>query len=364
MCGKRRLLLLFGGRSGEHDVSVASALSMLKALAGGGQAESCPCFEIVPVGISREGRWRVGQGSLRMLQESVLFSKQDSETLALALPPDEGPRSVAEVLRSVDVVFPLLHGPFGEDGTVQGMLELADVPYVGSGVLGSALGMDKLAMKAAFIAAGLPVAPYVGVLRSRWRRDPEATEAALEEELGYPMFVKPANMGSSVGISKVHDRGELPDALELASRYDRRLIVEKGLQARELECGVLGNDDPQASVVGEIKPGAEFYSYEAKYLADCAESELPARVAPDISREIRRLAVEAFKAVDAAGMARVDFFLVGDSEVYLNEINTIPGFTPISQFPRLWQASGLEYPELVARLVDLALERHRERTEG
>ncbi|MDQ3855829.1 MAG: D-alanine--D-alanine ligase, partial [Chloroflexota bacterium] len=289
-----------------------------------------------------------------------LFSGAGVGTAAL-VPCSDAPRSSGDALRSVDVVFPLLHGPYGEDGTVQGMLELAGVPYVGAGVLGSALSMDKLAMKAAFRAAGLPVGPYAAVLRSRWEREPDVVMSELEAQLSYPMFVKPANMGSSVGITKVHDRGELPGALELAASYDRRLIVEQGLEARELECGVLGNDDPEASVVGEIVPGAEFYSYEAKYMSEASRSEIPARVPDDISREVQKLAVEAFKSVDAAGMARVDFFLVGGMKLYLNEINTIPGFTPISQFPKLWRASGLTYEQLVYRLVDLALERHAER---
>lgn len=349
---KLRLLVLFGGRSAEHDVSVASALAMLQALRGSG-------IEVIPVGISREGKFLPGQGAVEMLGEAQLFSAgADSRALAAL---DSSPRSLDEALAASEVVFPLLHGPLGEDGAVQGMLEIAGVPYVGSGVLGSALGMDKLAMKAAFRAAGLPVAPYAEVIRSEWRRDPGSVEERLERELGYPMFVKPANMGSSVGISRVTRQAELRPALETAARYDRRLVVEAGLLVRELECGVLGNDAPEASVVGEILPGDEFYTYEAKYIKEGSASEIPARVSGDISREIQDLAVQAFKAVDAAGMARVDFFLVGDRDIYINEINTIPGFTPISQFPRLWQASGLEYPELVRRLAELAVERHADR---
>ena len=349
-----RLLLLFGGRSAEHDVSVASAIAMMRALR---DTE----IQVFPLGISREGRWKLGEGALRMLGQSALFSAgEDIGTLALA---DSTPRSVVEALGAVDVVFPLLHGPFGEDGTIQGMLELADVPYAGAGVLGSALSMDKLAMKAAFRAAGLPIAPYAGLLRSEWRQNPDTMLRALEEQLPYPMFVKPANLGSSVGISKVRDRDELASALDLAACFDRRLIVEQGLEARELECGVLGNDEPQASVVGEILPGAEFYDYEAKYVGETAQSQIPADVPDDISREIRDFAVRAFQEVDAAGMARVDFFLVG-SDIYLNEINTIPGFTPISQFPMLWQASGIDYPDLVRTLVALAMERHGERQQS
>ncbi|MDP9353262.1 MAG: D-alanine--D-alanine ligase [Chloroflexota bacterium] len=348
-----RLLLLFGGRSAEHDVSVASAVAMLRALKGSD-------IEVTPLGISREGRWRIGQRANAMLESTALFAAGGEAVSDLtAISPAVS--SVAQALRDVDVVFPLLHGPYGEDGTVQGLLELADVPYVGSGVLGSALSMDKLAMKAAFRSEGLPVAPYEGVTRARWRSEPGQVRAELEGALGYPMFVKPANMGSSVGVSKVHHSEELSPAMEEAARYDRRLIVEQGLDARELECGVLGNDSPEASVVGEILPGAEFYDYEAKYVGEHSATRIPAELPRDISREIRRIAVAAFQAVDAAGMARVDFFLVGTDQIYLNEINTIPGFTPISQFPRLWQASGVEYVELVRRLAQLAIERHAER---
>lgn len=364
MSGERpiRMLLLFGGRSAEHEVSIASALAMMRALQGSG-------IEVLPLGIARDGRWRIGEPAARMLGESALFQAGESqkpgeaEERPRALPPvAEPPRSLGEALKAVDVVFPLLHGPLGEDGTVQGLLELADVPYVGAGVLGSALGMDKLAMKAQFEAAGLPVGPYVGVRRSRWREAPEAVEEELVEALGFPMFVKPANMGSSVGVSKVRTRDELGPALAAAARYDRRLVVERGLEARELEVGVLGNEAPEASVVGEVLPGAEFYSWEAKYVHEGARSEIPARLSPDISRRLRALAVRAFEAVDAAGMARVDFFLVGDSEIVINEINTIPGFTPISQFPLLWSAAGVPYPDLVRRLAELALERHAERS--
>ncbi len=347
-----RILLLFGGRSAEHDVSVASAIAMMRALEGTG-------IEVLPVGISRVGQWQLGDSALRMLGDSALFRSSDTDVCSLALV--NGARSFEESLRSADVVFPLLHGPYGEDGTVQGLLELADVPYVGSGVLGSALGMDKIAMKAVFEHAGLPVVPYRALSRSAWRRDPQAVEQWLEDELGYPMFVKPANMGSSVGISKVHGRQELRPALGRASRHDRRLLVERGLEARELECGVLGNDEPSASVVGEIQPGEEYYSYEAKYIHDCAVSVIPADVPHEVSQRVREMAVTAFRAVDAAGMARVDFFLVGGRDIYINEINTIPGFTPISQFPRLWAASGVSYPELVERLAELALERHAQR---
>lgn len=351
---KIRMLLLFGGRSAEHDVSVASALSMMKALEG-------TDIHILPAGISRSGEWSLGEGSLQMLSDSPLFASTGADVRSLVKVEPRKSADLVESLRVADVVFPLLHGPFGEDGTVQGMLELADVPYIGSGVLGSALSMDKIAMKAAFESANLPNVPYRAVLRSQWRRDPERVESLLSRELDYPMFVKPANMGSSVGIMKARNALELHSALELAAEYDRRLIVEQGLEVRELECGVLGNDEPEASIVGEILPGEEFYSYEAKYVHDTAVSEIPAHIPEHVSNRIRQMAVTAFKAVDAAGMARVDFFLVDNEAIYINEINTIPGFTPISQFPRLWQASGLEYGDLVERLAQLAIERHDER---
>jgi len=259
-------------------------------------------------------------------------------------------------------VFPVLHGTYGEDGTVQGLLELAGLPYVGSGVLGSALGMDKVAMKAVFRAHGLPIGDYVAVQRSAWRARPEAIVAEVEARLGYPVFTKPANLGSSVGVAKAHNREELVRGLDLAARFDRRLLVEAGINAREIECAVLGNDDPIASVPGEVVPSNEFYDYRAKYIDNASGLFIPARLPAETAAQIRDVAVRAFLALDCAGMARVDFFLCKDTgRVYLNEVNTIPGFTAISMYPKLWEASGVPYPELVDRLIELALERHEDR---
>jgi D-alanine-D-alanine ligase len=261
----------------------------------------------------------------------------------------------------LDVVFPVLHGPYGEDGTVQGLLELASVPYVGSGVLGSAVGMDKAAMKAVFAAHGLAQTPYAVVPHVEWRRRPAETTARLQA-LGLPVFVKPANLGSSVGISKVHDAGELPAAMREAGNHDRKLVIEKGINARELEVSVLGNDEPVASVIGEIVPAGEFYDYEAKYVDDDSELIVPADIPDEVADEIRKVAIRAFRVLDCAGMARVDFLLDRDThQIYLNEVNTIPGFTSISMYPILWEASGLALPDLVSRLVELAVERHAER---
>jgi D-alanine-D-alanine ligase len=263
----------------------------------------------------------------------------------------------------VDVIFPVLHGTFGEDGTVQGLLELAGIPYVGAGVLGSAAGMDKDVMKRLFRDAGLPVVPWVLVLRSEWKRNPARVRKLIAKELGYPLFVKPSNLGSSVGISKVLHPRKLKVALDLAALYDRKILVEKAVNAREIECSVLGNDRPEASVPGEVVPVNEFYDYEAKYIKEGSELVIPAKLSPQQTRRARELAVRAFQAVDCAGMARVDLLLDRASgKLFVNEINTIPGFTSISMYPKLWEASGVPYPQLLGRLIELAFERHRERT--
>ena len=263
----------------------------------------------------------------------------------------------------LDVVFPVLHGPYGEDGTVQGLLELANVPYVGAGVLGSAVGMDKAVMKTLFIARNLPVGPYLVVLRPEWHGAADAVTRRVTEELRYPVFVKPANLGSSVGISKAKSEADLRSAMELALQFDRKIVIEAGIvNAREIECSVLGNDDPQASVPGEIIPSREFYDYEAKYLDDASTVVIPASLSDTEAREVQRLAIEAFRAVDCAGMARVDFFVTRDGgRIYVNEVNTIPGFTTISMYPKMWEASGLSYTALIDRLITLALERHAEK---
>jgi D-alanine-D-alanine ligase len=279
--------------------------------------------------------------------------------------PDAGSLGSARL----DVVFPVLHGTFGEDGTIQGLFELSDIAYVGSGVLGSAAGMDKDAMKRLFAQARLPIVKHLTILRTAWEASPRKTVTAIEAALKYPVFVKPANLGSSVGISKVHDRKELGPALTLAARFDRKIVIEQGVggakkKARELEVAVLGNDDPKASVVGEIVPGKEFYDYEAKYLSDGSIPIIPAKITAAESKQIRAMAVEAFRACDLAGLARVDFLMEPDGKrrIYLNEVNTMPGFTSISMYPKLWQATGLSYSDLIGRLIELALERHKERS--
>lgn len=358
---KIRLVVLYGGRSGEHEVSIASAMSVL-------QAVNRHTYDVLPVYLTPEGRW------LPDVEPAALPHRaaQLLTTPAALLSSDPHQRGLLPLLspsvldpvgaRPVDVVFPLLHGTYGEDGTVQGLLELADIPYVGSGVLGSAAGMDKGVMKVLFQAAGLPVVPYVVLRRRDWEHQPAVVQAQLLQNLTFPMFVKPANLGSSVGISKVKHREELAAALDLACQYDRRLIVEQGLDCRELECSVLGNDEPEVSIVGEIVPCREFYDYEAKYGTEPSGLYIPAPITGELSTELRRMARVAFQAVEAAGLARVDFFIERQtSQPYVNEINTLPGFTTVSMYPKLWEASGVPYDQLVDRLVQLAFERHRDR---
>ena len=371
MSQRIRVGVLFGGRSGEHEVSLASAESILRYI---DQAK----YEIVPIGITREGRWLASGDPLAALKYggahgSVASGHGGERVLPAALLPDpvhgglvtwsEGEASSElRELVSVDVVFPVLHGTFGEDGTIQGLLEIAGLPYVGAGVLGSSLGMDKGKMKWQFRARGLPLADFMEIRRSRFERDPEPVLAEIEQTLGLPAFIKPARLGSSVGVSKARTRSELRDALTLAAEFDDRLIAEQNINARELECSVLGNEEPIASVVGEIIPAREFYDYEAKYLDEGSKLVIPAEISNGISDEIRAMAIEAFDAVDCAGMARVDFFLERDTNrVLLNEINTIPGFTNISMYPKLWEASGLSYGDLIDRLIQLAIERHADR---
>jgi D-alanine-D-alanine ligase len=352
-----RVGVLFGGRSGEHEVSLISADSVIKAL-------DPAKYEVVPIGISREGRWCLGREALKLLPQVL-----DQGTPVIPSVDPHGPKLVplkpaGNLLAppQIDVIFPVLHGTFGEDGTIQGLLELAGIPYVGAGVLGSAVGMDKDVMKRLFRDAGLPVVEWVVVLRNEWKQSPARFRKLIETKLGYPLFVKPANLGSSVGISKVHNRRELGPAIDLAARYDRKVIVEIGLDAREIECSVLGNDQPKASVPGEIVPVNEFYDYEAKYVKEGSELLIPAKLSPSETRCVRDLAIRAFRAVDCAGMARVDFLLDRPSgKLFVNELNTIPGFTPISMYPKLWEASGVPYPALLDRLIELALERHREK---
>ncbi len=321
-------------------------------------------YDVVPIGITRQGEWRSGSGALKRLP-AVL--KCGTRVMPSADPQRPGlvPIGTGEArssFRKLDVVFPVLHGTFGEDGTVQGLLELADIPYVGAGVLASAVGMDKDVMKRLFRDAGLPVVKWLCVLRSEWETSHSKIERQIGKALRYPIFVKPANLGSSVGISKVRNRRELRKAIDLAARYDRRIVVEHGLDAREIECSVLGNEQPLASVPGEIVPVNEFYDYEAKYVKEGSRLIIPANLTARENLRVRAFAVRAFQAADAAGMARVDFLLTRKTRrLYLNELNTIPGFTPISMYPKMWAASGISYPKLLDRLISLALERHRDK---
>ncbi|MBC7236567.1 MAG: D-alanine--D-alanine ligase [Chloroflexi bacterium] len=360
---KLRVAVLFGGQSGEHEVSLLSAKSVMQAM---DKAK----YEIYPVGITKSGRWLTTGDPM-----ALLSSGEEPPTLAegsISGASDNAPTSIGRRdlvpgtaqahFPEVDVVFPVLHGTFGEDGTVQGLLELAGLPYVGAGVLGSALGLDKVAMKDVFTARGVPVVEYMAVLAKRWRQEPEAVIAEAEDRFAYPMFVKPANLGSSVGVSKAHNRQELRHGLDLAARFDRKLLIERGVNAREIECSVLGNDEPIASVPGEVVPSNEFYDYRAKYIDNASELYIPAPIPAETAERVRELAVRAFQAVDGAGLARVDFFLCRDTgQLYVNELNTMPGFTSISMYPKLWEASGIPYPELIDRLIELALERHREK---
>jgi D-alanine-D-alanine ligase len=367
-----RVGVVFGGRSGEHEVSLASAASVVAALERGGHT-------VVPIGIARDGRWVVGGDPLRALADEArggLPSGDSTGVVKKALADraearagvaDSGLVRVeasaglpADVRRTVDVVVIMLHGPYGEDGTIQGLLELADIPYTGAGVLASAVGMDKVAMKAIFRAHGLPIVDFSVVERREWRTDPATVTRRIADTLGFPCFVKPANLGSSVGVSKVATAAALPAALDEAARHDRRIVVERAVRAREIEVSVLGNDEPLTSMPGEITYAAEWYDYATKYAEGQARLVVPAPISPAITARIRELAIAAFQAIDCAGMARVDFFLEED-RVLVNEINTIPGFTSTSGYARMWEASGLDYVALVDRLLHLALERHREK---
>ncbi|MBF8377432.1 D-alanine--D-alanine ligase [Alicyclobacillus mali] len=371
---KLRIGVIFGGKSGEHEVSLQSARSVMDAL-------DPLHYTTIPIGISKDGRWHVGKGAWKALeakQPAALPSKSAESTPSSAkrfinsqiqgLSPVEAKRSPdwlpPALVNEVDVVFPVLHGTFGEDGTIQGLLEMAGVPYVGAGVLASALGMDKVAMKQLFSAVGIPQARWVGFTRASWSQDEGRIVREIEEQLGYPCFVKPANLGSSVGISKARNQRELIEAVRLALSYDRRVIVEEAIDAREIEIGVLGNDAPIASVAGEIVPKHEFYDYEAKYKDGGAELRIPADLSPEERKAVESYAIRAFQAIDCAGLARVDFFLErGTGRVLVNEINTMPGFTRFSMYPKLWEASGLAYDKLLDRLIELALERHAERSQ-
>ena len=345
---KIRVGVLFGGRSGEHEVSLRSAASVIEAI-------DKSKYEVLPIAITKAGKWLTASQSARLLPTARPLPATGNRALTILPVPDTA--------GSVDVIFPVLHGTFGEDGTVQGLLELAGIPYVGAGVLGSAAGMDKDVMKRLFRERGLPTPDHVSVLRSELDGNRRRLTAKLVQRFGFPLFVKPANLGSSVGISKAHDRGELDAAVDLAAQFDRKIVVEQSISGREIECSVLGNDRPEASIPGEIIPSREFYDYEAKYHDDNSRLLIPAPLAKKQVREVQRLAIEGFLACDCAGMARVDFFLEDKTgRILLNEINTIPGFTSISMYPKLWEASGLGYSALIDRLIELALERHADKS--
>lgn len=359
---KPRVAVIFGGRSDEHDVSLRSARTIMDSLAEVG-------YDVVPIGITRAGQWLAGDDPhAALVAEAPMFQLAENADPDAAVPTSK--REIAPVIGAdalmpsgaadgVDVFFPALHGPMGEDGTLQGMLELAGVPYVGSGVLGSAVGMDKAMTKVVLEQAGVPQLPWLLVTRRQWQQDPDRVIAQVEGSLPYPVFVKPANMGSSVGVSKAKDADSLRTAMQEATHFDRRVVIEQGVNGRELEMSVLGNDAPITSGVGEIRPRAEFYDYASKYLDDSAELIIPAELEPEVQQEMERIAVESFIALDLAGLARVDFFLEHDTDqVYVNEVNTLPGFTSISMYPMLWEQAGIALPELVDRLVQLALERH------
>lgn len=356
MANKIRVGVIFGGRSGEHEVSLRSAESIINAI-------DKNKYEVVPIGITTQGRWLVPGDATAMLPESVMRAEHHQAVAIIGDPTQRGLKWLdADVSERLDVVFPVLHGTYGEDGTIQGLLEMAGVPYVGCGVLASATGMDKVVMKQLFTQAGLMVADYEWFLRAAWEASPEAIIKKIARRLGYPVFVKPANLGSSVGISKASDKSELRDAINDAARYDRRIIVERAIVGREIEVSVLGNDEPIASLPGEIVTGHEFYDYEDKYVDTTSRTEVPARLPKKTIERIQRDAITAFQTIDGSGLARVDFFVEdATQQVIINEINTMPGFTSISMYPKMWEASGIGYAELIDRLIDLAFERHRDR---
>jgi D-alanine-D-alanine ligase len=352
-----RVGVIFGGRSGEHEVSLVSAASVIRAL----DPEK---YEAVPIGIAKDGRWLAGSPAHKMLPE-VLKSGQHvtlpADPGSATLVPLDGTRPASPSLR-VDVVFPVLHGTYGEDGTVQGLLELAGLPYVGSGVTGSAVGMDKDMAKRLFLQEGLPVGDFIVVLRSEWEASRSKVLKTIQKKLRFPIFVKPAALGSSVGMTKVHNANELPAALDFAAEFAMKIVLECGIKGREIELAVLGNDAPKASIPGEIIPHREFYDYTAKYLEDGTQLVIPAKLTKAQVKKFQEYAVRAFRCLECRGMARVDFFLEKRTgRIYINEVNTIPGFTSISMYPKLWEASGLPYRQLIDRLIELALEEHREK---
>lgn len=354
---KLRVAVLFGGKSGEHEVSLRSAASVLRAI-------DSNRFEVIPIGITKEGIWQLGHQSIPMLEGIVedAYLKQISNQLP-ALASHRAGNLPAFQPGEIDVVFPVLHGTNGEDGTIQGLLEMAQLPYVGAGVLASAVGMDKVMAKKIFSNEGIPQCRFVYFTKAEWQKNKEQLLVKVEEALGYPSFVKPANLGSSVGISKAKDREELQKAIELALQYDRKILVEEFVPAHEVEVAVLGNDEPEASVPGEIVSSNEFYDYRAKYIDGKSVMRIPADFSPETLEKVSELALQAYKAIDCTGLARVDFFIRKDNgEILLNEVNTMPGFTQFSMYAKLWEHSGVSYTELISKLIDLAMQRHQEKS--
>lgn len=362
---KIKVGLIFGGRSGEHEVSFCSASSIIKAI-------DKDKYTVVPIGITKEGRWISPQDSELALQSGRIEGKNtvillnDPSGRALIRINNNQRLDKSSASERLDLIFSVLHGPYGEDGTVQGLLELADIPYVGAGVAASAISMDKDLMKIIFKQRDLPILKWITIKRKEWQKDKEKILSLVQDDFEYPLFVKPTNLGSSVGITKVHKKEELEKAIDLASSYDRKILIEEGAEeVREIECGVLGNDEPQASVVGEVKPAGEFYDYDSKYIDKETQLIVPADLPDGVSRKVQEIALRAFKAVDAAGMARVDFFVSKkENKIYLSEINTIPGFTSTSMYPRLWKASGIPYSDLIDQLIQLALERYQDKNQN
>ncbi len=372
MAKKLRVGVIFGGRSGEHEVSIRSARAVIESI-------DRKQYDVLPIAISKEGKWLPPVDAAKLLPSSShsflpadFAAKGSGDVAILGDPSHQGLTSLATTRRppaseQLDVVFPVLHGPFGEDGTVQGLLEMANIPYVGCGVLASACGMDKVAMKLLFRQAGLPIGEYIWFLRSQWKSNPAGVTRRVAREIGFPCFVKPANLGSSVGVSKATDKTGLIESLELAARYDRKIIVEAALDAREIECAVIGNDEPQASLPGEYvvyDEAARFLDYTEKY-ADTGHVKfvVPAPLSKSMISRIQRMAIQVFKSVDAAGLARVDFFLTRDGQKLLvNELNTMPGLTEVSGYPKMWEASGMSFPKVLDRLIELAFERHKDKS--
>ncbi len=363
---KIRVGVILGGRSGEHEVSCQSATSIMKAI-------DKNKYTVIPIGITKQGKWISPQETIKTLPSAKIEGKSlvvwlnDPEKRALLYWNKDQEANKEPALEKLDVVFPVLHGPYGEDGTIQGLLELAGLPYVGAGVAASALSMDKELMKTIFQQKNLPLLSWIAIKRKDWHQDKEKILSQIEKKnFKYPLFVKPTNSGSSIGVTKVHCLEELEKAIALASSYDRKILIEEGLEGvREIECGILGNDEPRASVVGEIRPAGEFYDYASKYLDKRTQLMVPADLPEEVSSEIQEIALQAFKAIDATGMARVDFLLTKkEHHLYLNEINTIPGFTSVSMYPRLWEASGISYPDLIDQLIQLALERYQDKEQN